>query len=90
MIFEVQCNSNLAPSRRRRVSELRSCTFFSESQLDISLNLSRTVNWKKTRSMYVFGCDFFYYVVDLYFYYANSLLKTSCLNFTIIRDVEKR
>ena len=67
MIFVVQCNSSLAPSRRRRVSELRWCTFFSESRMDISLNLSKTANWKKKRSIYAFGCDFFNYVVDIYF-----------------------
>ena len=87
LIFVVQCKSNLAPSRRRRVSELRSCTFFGESCLDISLNLSKTVNWKKNANACLL-VRLFYYAVDLYFYYANSLSKTSCVNFTLSLDAE--
>ena len=35
------------------------------------------------------GAPFFNYVVDIYFCYANFLSKTSCVNFAIIRNVEK-
>ena len=40
IIFVVQCNNNLPPSRRRGDSDLLLC----ERRVDISISLSNTVN----------------------------------------------
>ena len=44
---------------------------------------------RKKGQYMLLGAPFFNYVVDIYFCYANFLSKTSCVNFAIIRNVEK-